>query len=93
MTLKGVAVGLHAFGFPFSGRICRHTEEDCHLQEVIMMVLVMIMVMMIIAMMTLMMMVRITKTMNAQEKTKWLALLFNAHYNAQEKRQLFDFFV
>ena len=31
-----MVASLHALSFPLPGGICRHTEEDCHLSEVIM---------------------------------------------------------
>ena len=54
-----MVAGLHALSFPLPGGVCRHTEEDCHLSEVmlVMMLLMVIMVMLVIMVMVMLVMI------------------------------------
>ena len=43
-TLLGMAACLYALGFPLSRGICGHSQEDCPLSEVMMLIMFVIMI-------------------------------------------------
>ena len=56
-----MAVGLHALGFPLSGRVRRHTAEDRHLQEVVIVIFKLNLIMMSLVMMIMIVIMKIVK--------------------------------